>query len=174
MLITVFAVSKVFPGGNYDKKQDSSLAITAIRETFEESGLLLASTDGPPSKTALDDAQIDDARHSIHQQKLLFQDFLKSNHLRADAGALMPFTQWITPIGPPRYVASPLWGYPPNLRCNTTSRFHTQFFVTFLPAAPSTGFSSGAKHERIPKPGLYPPTLPSHILILTLSTTSGL
>lgn len=32
-------------------------------------------------------------------------------------------------------------------------RFHTQFFVAFLPAAPSSGFSSGAKQDRVVKPG---------------------
>lgn len=31
--------------------------------------------------------------------------------------------------------------------------------MTFLPAAPSAGFSSGAKQERIPKPGLCSSTL---------------
>lgn len=82
---------------------------------------------------SLADAELDDARHSIHQQKLFFQDFLKSNSLNADTDALLPFTQWITPVGPPR-------------------RFHTQFFVAFLPASPSAGFVSGAKQERIPKP----------------------
>ncbi|KAF9454613.1 hypothetical protein P691DRAFT_796156 [Macrolepiota fuliginosa MF-IS2] len=127
-----FGGMTVFPGGNYDKTQDSSLAITAIRETFEESGLLLASSNDPSSSTSLDDTQLDKARHDIHQQSVLFQKFLTSSHLKADINALLPFTQWITPPGPPR-------------------RFHTQFFVTFLPAAPSAGFTSGAKQERIPK-----------------------
>lgn len=31
-------------------------------------------------------------------------------------------------------------------------RFHTRFFVAFLPAAPSSGFSSGDKQERLPTP----------------------
>lgn len=34
-------------------------------------------------------------------------------------------------------------------------RFHTQFYVAFLPAIPSSGFSSGVKQERIPKHGTY-------------------
>ena len=37
-----------------------------------------------------------------------------------------------------------------------TRRFQTQFFVAFLPKAPSSGFSSGVKQERIPKHGWYP------------------
>jgi len=121
----------VFPGGNLDKKQDDSLATTAIRETFEESGLLLASsTSGSP---ILSDAVLDEARMKIHAQQLNFQTFLSNHQLNPDTNSLLPFTQWITPV-------------------NVLRRFHTQFFVTFLPAAPSSGFSSGAKQDRIPKP----------------------
>jgi 8-oxo-dGTP pyrophosphatase MutT (NUDIX family) len=89
----------VFPGGNYDKKQDQSLAITAIRETFEESGLLLAaSSSSPPSEGILDEA-----RFAIHQQQMLFQDFMSNNSLKPDVGSLFPFMKWITPVGPPKY-----------------------------------------------------------------------
>lgn len=92
----------MFPGGNFDRKQDKSLAMTAIRETFEESGLLLASS--PSSAPHPSEAILDEARHKIHQQKLLFQDFLQSKNLEADVESLLPFTQWITPVGSPRYV----------------------------------------------------------------------
>jgi len=126
-----------FPGGNFDGKQDKSLAMTAIRETFEESGLLLASLSSPSSASLPLEGEgeavlLEEARNEIHQQKLLFQDFLQSRNLEANVGSLLPFTQWITPVGQPR-------------------RFHTQFYVAFLPAIPSTGFSSGVKQERIPK-----------------------
>jgi len=127
---TSFGGMHVFPGGNLDQKQDQSLALTAIRETFEESGLLLASS-SPAGHSPFDEV-LDEARHAIHEQRLQFQTFLESHHLQADADSLLPFTQWVTPVGPPR-------------------RFHTQFYVAFLPAAPSSGFSSGAKQERIPK-----------------------
>ncbi|KAG6833657.1 hypothetical protein H0H87_002853 [Tephrocybe sp. NHM501043] len=122
---------KVFPGGNFDNKQDPSLAMTAIRETFEESGLLLAS---PASSSIpfLTDAELDGARHKIHSQKLDFQTFLSERNFSPDISSLLPFTQWITPV-------------------NVLRRFHTQFFVTFLPAAPSSGFTSGSKQDRVPK-----------------------
>ena len=35
---------------------------------------------------------------------------------------------------------------------NSTSRFHARFYVAFLPASPSTGFSSGASQQRLPTP----------------------
>ncbi|EIW84837.1 hypothetical protein CONPUDRAFT_97199 [Coniophora puteana RWD-64-598 SS2] len=136
-----FAGQYVFPGGNYDPKQDTSLAITAIRETFEESGLLLAKSaaDSPP----LSDAALDAARTAIHGQTLAFQTFLAQHSLAADVNALLPFTTWVTPPAQPR-------------------RFRTQFFLAFLapsPSSPSAGagagaanFTSGTKSDRLPTP----------------------
>jgi hypothetical protein len=94
--------SQVFPGGNFDGKQDKSLAMTAIRETFEESGLLLASLLPSSATLPLEEAVLEEARNEIHQQRLLFQNFLQSKNLEANVGSLLPFTQWITPVGQPR------------------------------------------------------------------------
>ncbi|KAJ7864836.1 NUDIX domain-containing protein [Mycena olivaceomarginata] len=121
-----FAGVHVYPGGNLDPAQDSSLAITAIRETFEEAGILLAS--GPTPS----DAVLDTARHAIHAGKTPFQAFLTEHHLVPDVQALLPFTQWITPVYAPR-------------------RFQTQFYVAFLGGASASGFSTGAREDRIPK-----------------------
>ncbi|KAF9261387.1 hypothetical protein L218DRAFT_961399 [Marasmius fiardii PR-910] len=122
----------VFPGGNYDENQDDSFEITAIRETFEESGLLIASpnTSGGALPT---DSILDEARHAIHSQNMAFKHFLYQYDLKPDMDSLMPFTQWITPVGPPR-------------------RFHARFYVSFLPSASSSGFTSGDKQARLPKP----------------------
>jgi len=78
--------------------------MTAIRETFEESGLLLASLtpSSAPTTVPLEEAVLEEARNEIHQQKLLFQNFLQSKNLEANVGSLLPFTQWITPAGQPR------------------------------------------------------------------------
>lgn len=76
--------------------------MTAIRETFEESGLLLASSaSGQPQ---LSDEVLDTARAEIHGQKTQFQDFLAKYQLSADVSSLLPFTEWITPPTAPRYV----------------------------------------------------------------------
>ena len=73
---------------------------TAIRETFEETGILLAKPqeDGGsmPSEEVLDAA-----RKSIHAGRLLFSDFMKENGLVIST-QLHPFTQWITPKTVPR------------------------------------------------------------------------
>ncbi|TFY73447.1 hypothetical protein EWM64_g10564, partial [Hericium alpestre] len=78
---------QVFPGGNFDPAQDASYQMTAIRETFEETGLLLTSSAG-----AVDDPTLDTARAAIHAQKLHFGDFLATHQLTADTDALLPFT----------------------------------------------------------------------------------
>ncbi|EPQ57906.1 hypothetical protein GLOTRDRAFT_136739 [Gloeophyllum trabeum ATCC 11539] len=127
-----FGGTYVFPGGNFDPKQDDSLALTAIRETFEETGLLLASSDrsGEPD---LDDAVLNEARNAIHSNHMSFSHFLTECRLEPDIQSLFPFTSWVTPVQVPR-------------------RFHAQFFITFLPHASSSGFSEGSKHSRLPTP----------------------
>ncbi|KIM72214.1 hypothetical protein PILCRDRAFT_829916 [Piloderma croceum F 1598] len=125
---TSFGGVHVFPGGNFDTKQDSSLQMTAIRETFEESGLLIASSS---DSSRLHDYVLDEARKSIHAQRTNFETFLTEHHLTADVSSLLPFTTWVTPQSAPR-------------------RFRAQFYVIFLPASSSTGFSSGDKSERVP------------------------
>jgi 8-oxo-dGTP pyrophosphatase MutT (NUDIX family) len=88
-----------------DTRQDESTQITAIRETFEESGLLLASATTHPS-TPLSVHVLDTARHTIHERKQLFRTFLAAHRLNADTDSLLPFTQWITPPNALRYVSS--------------------------------------------------------------------
>ena len=85
---------QVFPGGNFDREQDQSLSVTAIRETFEESGLLLASA---PTSLPLSSVTLEQARCDIHAQRLNFKTFLATHSLVADTYSLLPFTQWITP-----------------------------------------------------------------------------
>lgn len=125
---TSFAGMHVFPGGNYDNVQDESYQMTAIRETFEETGLLLATS---PSGSPPSDAVLDAARESIHSGKTLFREFLRRHGLVADVKALLPFTEWVTPPGP-------------------RSRFHTRFYVAFLPTLSPSGFSSGVTQHRLP------------------------
>ncbi|KAK0463665.1 uncharacterized protein EV420DRAFT_1618637 [Desarmillaria tabescens] len=79
---SAFGGVHVFPGGNYDQKQDTSLPMTAIRETFEESGLLVGVT-GSSLPTG---PVLEAARHKIHSQKLLFQTFLDENQLSTQTG----------------------------------------------------------------------------------------
>ena len=79
--------------------------MTAIRETFEETGVLLASYDNTSktkagedrSKKELTEADFDEARKAIHSGKLRFVDFLAKNGLKPDTASLLPFSTWTTP-----------------------------------------------------------------------------
>lgn len=89
--------AQVFPGGNFDKGQDDCLEMTAIRETFEETGVLLASRKSSQSGPSLDDTILDETRREIHANKLSFRYFLSQTDLVPDLKALLPFTEWTTP-----------------------------------------------------------------------------
>jgi 8-oxo-dGTP pyrophosphatase MutT (NUDIX family) len=99
-----FQTKQVFPGGNTDPEDGMSPALTAIRETFEESGLLLASHPDTPTSFSLGDQALNKARDAILRKENTFNQFLKENSLMPDVNSLHPFTQWITPVGPPRSV----------------------------------------------------------------------
>ncbi|KAI1811812.1 hypothetical protein GGS20DRAFT_588146 [Poronia punctata] len=148
---TSFASAHVFPGGNLSDFHDGpvpphgdptrhvdSLAyrLGAIRETFEESGILLAregSKDGPLLN--LPTAKRDEARKAIYENQLSFGQWLESVGGIPDTDNLIPFTRWITPPGPPK-------------------RFTTQMYVYMLPLSTSSDpVLSAAQHEAlIPTP----------------------
>jgi 8-oxo-dGTP pyrophosphatase MutT (NUDIX family) len=126
----------VFPGGSVEKNDQEiikrpelysggegfdasalSFRIAAIRETFEESGILLAR---PKGSSALVDArragEIEAAhRVDLNDRKTTFLEVLAKNELWLALDELVPYAHWITPEGMPK-------------------RFDTWFF---LAAAPS-------------------------------------
>jgi len=78
---TSFANAHVFPGGNLDASQDGeSFELCAIRETFEETGLLL--TKQPVNKTL----DLKSIREEIHSGKLQFVDWLNKENISVDTG----------------------------------------------------------------------------------------
>lgn len=100
---TSFASAHVFPGGNLDPLHDvddgdipgpesaerhrdgPAYRMGAIRETFEETGILLATKNG--ALVNLSAEQRDEARKNIHGNKVKFGDFLKSIGAVADTGS---------------------------------------------------------------------------------------
>jgi 8-oxo-dGTP pyrophosphatase MutT (NUDIX family) len=102
---TSFASAHVFPGGNLDPYHDGeipevdasdrhqdgpSYRIGAIRETFEETGILLAKRkDGSRELLSLEAAERDAARKRIHGNEVKFTDWLDSVGGVADTGELV-------------------------------------------------------------------------------------
>ena len=124
----------VFPGGSVDKGDqeiianpalysgegldaaDLSFRIAAIRETFEESGILLARPRG--SKSLVDGrraAEIEAAhRTELCDGKTTFLKVLTVNGMLLALDELVPYAHWITPEGMPK-------------------RFDTWFFLAAAP-----------------------------------------
>ena len=84
--------------------------VAAIRECFEEAGILLAERrDGSPLALG------DDDRHAVHDGTLSMVELCRRDDLVLELSTTQYVDHWITPIGEPR-------------------RFDTRFFVTEAPA----------------------------------------
>lgn len=91
-----------------------ALVCAAVRETFEESGVLLAGAteDSVVADTTGDDWEQD--RRRLEGRELSFTDFLDQRGLKLRTDLLASWGSWITPIFEPR-------------------RYDTRFFVAALP-----------------------------------------
>ncbi|WP_194824008.1 NUDIX domain-containing protein [Nocardia sp. XZ_19_231] len=95
-----------------EEQSAQALVAAAVRETFEECGVLLA---GPTADTVVDDsARYREARGKLERRELSLADFLASEGLVLRADLLRPWSNWITPEAEPR-------------------RYDTRFFVAVLP-----------------------------------------
>ncbi|MBP2340303.1 8-oxo-dGTP pyrophosphatase MutT (NUDIX family) [Saccharothrix coeruleofusca] len=127
----------VFPGGGVDRRDADTgvawagpppswwaerfacspelaraLVCAAVRETFEESGVLLA---GPSETTVVaDTAPYAAARRALVDREVSLAGFLASSGLVLRADLLRPWANWVTPAEEPR-------------------RYDTRFFAALLP-----------------------------------------
>jgi 8-oxo-dGTP pyrophosphatase MutT (NUDIX family) len=91
--------------------------IAAIRETFEESGLLLAYDSDGALLAWRDDAheaRYEALRHDVHEGRVDLLEFCHEEGLTLACGHVHYFNRWITPLGRPR-------------------RFDTRFFIAEAP-----------------------------------------
>ena len=88
-----------------------SYAVAAVRETFEEAGVLLASKPGPVDENL---KRAGERRLAESQQHGWFRALADADGWRLMLSALAPWSHWITPVGMPR-------------------RFDTRFFVAAFP-----------------------------------------
>lgn len=96
----------------------------AVRETFEETGVLLAQhPDGTPVREEALAGLPAEARIQIEHHGLDFGTLLTEHDLRPHVTGLRALSRWITPEGPPR-------------------RYDTYFFAAALPAGQSPGILS--------------------------------
>ena len=126
----------VFPGGSVEKNDMEiierselysgggdgldaaalSFRIAAIRETFEESGILLARPKGSTALVDVQRASEIEVRHrvALNEHKTTFLEVLADNDLWLALDELVPYAHWITPEGMPK-------------------RFDTWFFLAAAP-----------------------------------------
>ena len=98
-----------------DERLATALVCAAVRETFEESGVLLAGSaaDDVVGDTTGDDWEAD--RLALIDRSLSFATMLDRRGLLLRADLLRPWSHWITPVVEPR-------------------RYDTRFFVAALPS----------------------------------------
>lgn len=102
-----------------DESTARGLVVAAIRETYEESGVLFAS--GSEGEPVLDDmAGMVAERHALDRGELDFGDFLAAHGLFARTDLLSAWAHWVTPAFEPK-------------------RYDTRFFVAAVPAGQETG-----------------------------------
>ena len=111
-----------------DESLARSLVCAAVRETFEESGVLLAGEDADSvvADTTGDDWEAD--RVALESRELSFHDFLLRRGLVLRSDLLGAFAGWLTPIFEPR-------------------RYRTWFFVAALPEGQVTRDISSESSE---------------------------
>ena len=104
-------------GGLLDVPPDRARALVcaAVRETFEESGVLLAGpSNSSPADLVSDSAALAGDRHALLTGRTTLGEVLSRRGLVLRAGLLTPWARWITPEASPR-------------------RFDTWFFAAALP-----------------------------------------
>jgi 8-oxo-dGTP pyrophosphatase MutT (NUDIX family) len=98
--------------------------MAAVRETFEECGILLAKSKMTNKLfTEISDEKREQGRRDVHSGKAKFTELLENWGAVPDTESLIPFTRWVTPPNVPK-------------------RFSTQMYIYFLPL----GSVSPTKH----------------------------
>jgi hypothetical protein len=130
---SAFPSAHVFPGGNVSAFHDGLVPppdhpsrhedgeiyrLAAIRETFEESGILLACNNGSDRLIEVPDIEREAGRKVIHKDEIPFRKWLARKGGRPDIDNLIPFTRWVTPPQVPK-------------------RYTTQMYLYFLPISKS-------------------------------------
>ncbi len=108
-------LSQLPDDAGFDPRAPLAIRIAGIRETFEESGILLARRDDGAPLTDADWSGMIEIRHRLRAGgAAIFRSEMAAHGLKPDVRSLRFCAHWITPEGLPR-------------------RFDTRFFMTVLP-----------------------------------------
>ncbi len=109
-----------------------AILVAALRELFEEAGILIARSRGgsPVDASSVRSPDVQAARARVGGGELPFAEFLTRRDWFADTRDLMLFSHWITPPSEPR-------------------RFNTHFFFTTAPAGQAGLADAYETHEGV-------------------------
>lgn len=105
---------------NCEANLAGALLVAAVREAFEETGILFAGRDDRSVVGEVDAAAWIQARSALEKREISLADFLRERHLSLRADLLGAWAHWVTPKFEPR-------------------RFDTRFFVALMPSGQSVG-----------------------------------
>jgi 8-oxo-dGTP pyrophosphatase MutT (NUDIX family) len=109
------ALSEHLDGIGALSEEELALRTAAIREAFEESGILFAREKGKGEFIGAEHlARLDRYREPLERGEMTLAEMLRAEKLRLACGCLVPFAHWITPVNMPK-------------------RFDTHFFVAAAP-----------------------------------------
>ncbi|KAJ9605675.1 hypothetical protein H2200_009524 [Cladophialophora chaetospira] len=173
---SAFPSAHVFPGGNLEAsdgdlpsdpkdvgRHKDSLAYRtgAIRELFEETGILLArSSTSAKSLLRISRDTRRSGREAVHSHKLTFKDWLahtSSADAVFDTDRLIPFTHWVTPPNVPKRFTTQMYIYfvDPSEQGNPSVRATADRIETMAPEwRPARDWLSRARSGEII---LFPP-----------------
>jgi len=100
----IIAQPALYAGGEGCDADALSFRIAAIRETFEESGILLARPRGSNNLVDAKQAAEIAGRHraALAERKTTFLDVLTESHMVLALDELVPYARWITPESMPK------------------------------------------------------------------------
>ena len=146
-----------------DGPEPRAAAVAAVRETFEETGVLMAHrADGSP-----DCSDLVASRAALERGELGFADLLDRHGFRLDGIGLVPFSRWITPPAQPYRFDT--WFFLAEMRAPQTPLVRTGEFDTLRWWDVATAIPQ-AERDQVP---LLPPTRANLSRLARSQTVAG-
>lgn len=128
-------------------EQAAALLVAALRELFEEAGVLLARDAAGNFVTTSSAKGLDAERVAVRTGGLPFGDFLQRHDWYADAARLALFSHWITPpVEPRRYNTHFFFAIAPPLQDPLADAHETHDGIWIAPADALERNASGTMH----------------------------
>jgi 8-oxo-dGTP pyrophosphatase MutT (NUDIX family) len=127
--------------------QGASLLVAALRELFEEAGILLARDAAGNLVSTSSVEGLDAQRVAVRTGAMPFAEFLERHDWYADAATLTLFSHWITPpVEPRRYNTHFFFAIAPPSQDPLADAHETHDGIWIAPSAALERYAQGAMH----------------------------